>query len=61
MNDNTLSSEEEKSYDEWVAKNLAYIHDHKQSISVMKTLFIEGFRAGVLYRDQIDAEQHLQK
>lgn len=61
MNDNTLLSEEEKSYDEWVAKNLAYIHDHKQSITVMKKLYIEGFRAGMSYTDRINSETQLQK
>lgn len=60
MNDDELLNEE-KSYYEWVAKNLSYIHDNKSSVSVMKKLYTEGFMAGFAYRDKINATEQLQK
>jgi hypothetical protein len=53
--------DEEKSYNDWVSNNLAYINDNKQSISVMKKLYIEGFAAGFVHRDKINAMEQLQK
>lgn len=61
MNNDTELSDEEKSYDEWVTKNLLYIHNHKQSITVMKKLYIEGFRAGMSYIGRLNSETQLQK
>lgn len=53
--------DEEKSYDEWVSKNLPYIHDHKASIGVMKKVYMDGFASGFEYRKRLSAQEHLQK
>jgi hypothetical protein len=54
-------SDEEKSYHEWVTNNLSFIGQHKQSISIMKKLYMEGFAAGWQYRKEYDAKEWLQK
>jgi hypothetical protein len=53
--------DEEKSYHEWVSKNLSYISKHKDAISVMKKLYMEGFASGFKYKQQILAKEQLQK
>lgn len=53
--------DEEKSYHEWVSKNLNYISKHKESISVMQKLYMEGFAAGFHHKFRISAEEYLQK
>lgn len=53
--------DEEKSYNDWVSKNLAYINQHKTSINVMKKLYMEGFAAGFIYKNKINAMEQLQK
>lgn len=53
--------DEEKSYNEWVAKNLDYIRKHKESVSVMQKLYMDGFAAGFVHRNKIDATEQLQK
>jgi hypothetical protein len=53
--------DEEKSYDEWVSKNLSFISQNKQSINVMKKLYIEGFAAGWKYKKESQAKEWLQK
>lgn len=53
--------DEEKSYNDWVSHNLNYINQHKQSIAVMKKLYLEGFAAGFVHRDRISAMEQLQK
>jgi hypothetical protein len=53
--------DKEKSYHEWVSKNLKYISQHKDSISVMQKLYMEGFAAGFHYKQQLRAEEYLQK
>jgi hypothetical protein len=60
MNEEYLC-DEEKSYNEWVAKNLSYISKHKQSIEVMRKLYMDGFAAGFVHRDKINAAEQLQK
>lgn len=62
MNDlEELMCDEEKSYNDWVKNNLTYINQHKQSIIVMKKLYMEGFAAGFVHRDKINAMEQLQK
>lgn len=61
MNTNEEFSDEEKSYHEWVSKNLPFIGQHKQSLNVMKKLYLEGFAAGWQYRKEYDAREWLQK
>lgn len=53
--------DEEKSYHEWVSKNLEYIQQNKQHISVMKKLYMEGFAAGFVHRNKVNAQEQLQK
>ena len=53
--------DEEKSYYEWVSKNLEYIQQNKQHISVMKKLYMEGFAAGFVHRNKVNAQEQLQK
>lgn len=61
MSENEDLSDKEKSYHEWVTKNLSFINQHKQSINVMKKLYLEGFAAGWQYRKEYDAKEWLQK
>lgn len=53
--------DEEKSYHEWVADNLAFVKENKQHISVMKKLYMEGFAAGYVYRNIVNEQEQLQK
>lgn len=53
--------DEEKSYHEWVAKNLEYIQQNKSHVSVMKKLYMEGFAAGYQNRKEYNAQEWLQK
>lgn len=53
--------DEEKSYHEWVSKNLEYIQQNKQHIGVMKKLYMEGFAAGFVHRNKVNAQEQLQK
>jgi len=61
IDNNEDLSDEEKSYYEWVSNNLSFINQHKQSINVMKTLYLEGFAAGWQCRKEYDAKEWLQK
>lgn len=53
--------DEEKSYNDWVSHNLDYINKNKTSIGVMKKLYMDGFAAGFVYKQQINAMEQLQK
>jgi hypothetical protein len=61
MIENEDFSDEEKSYHEWVTKNLSFINQHKQSINVMKKLYMEGFAAGWQSKKQYQSQEWLQK
>ena len=61
MSEDEDFSDEEKSYHEWVTKNLSFISQNKQSINVMKKLYMEGFAAGWQYRKEFQAKEWLQK
>lgn len=58
---NTELCDEEKSYNDWVSNNLSYINQHKQSIHIMKKIYMDGFAAGFVHKDRINAEYQLQK
>jgi len=60
MNDEELS-DEEKSFNEWVGKNLDYISNNKIHLKVMKKLYMQGFAAGFQHKQKITAEEYLQK
>lgn len=53
--------DEEKSYHEWVSKNLEYLSQNKQHVSVMKTLYMQGFAAGFQHKKELQAKDWLQK
>lgn len=53
--------DEEKSYNEWVKENLHYLQINKQHISVMRKVYMDGFAAGFVYRNKINAMEQLQK
>lgn len=53
--------DEEKSYHEWVAKNIEYIGQNKTHVSVMKKLYMEGFAAGFQYKKELQSKEWLQK
>jgi hypothetical protein len=54
-------SDEEKSFHEWIERNIQYVNQNKSSIHVMKDLYISGFAAGWLHRDKYNAMEQLQK
>lgn len=53
--------DEEKSYHEWVSKNLVFVNQNKSSISIMKQLYMAGFANGFTHQRKIKAEEQLQK
>ena len=61
MNSEIDLCDEEKSYNEWVKNNLAYISSNKQHVGVMKKLYMDGFAAGFVHRNKINVEEQLQK
>lgn len=54
-------SDEEKFYYDWVKNNLEYINQYKNSIEVMKKLYMAGFADGFTYRRKMTAQEELQK
>lgn len=61
MSNDDYICDEEKSYNEWVQKNIAYLSSNKQHISVMKKLYMEGFAAGFMYKQKLAVQEQLQK
>jgi hypothetical protein len=61
MKDQQEISDEEVSYNEWVSQNLVFINQNKNSVTVMKKLYLEGFAAGWQYRKEHEAREWLQK
>jgi hypothetical protein len=61
MNNNEFISDEELSYNEWVANNLDYINQNKTHISVMKKLYMDGFAAGFVHKYQMNLMEQLEK
>jgi hypothetical protein len=59
MNDEIC--DEEKSFHVWLSNNLKYVSQHKESIMVMKKLYMEGFAAGFHHKHIILAAEQLQK
>lgn len=53
--------DEEKSYHEWVSKNIEYIQQNKSHVSVMKKLYMQGFAAGFQYSEQLRSHEYFQK
>lgn len=63
MNMNTIEEmcDEEKSYHEWVSKNLDYIQQNKTHVNVMKKLYMDGFAAGFQFKKELQSKEWLQK
>ena len=59
MNDDLC--DEERNYYEWVSNNLSFINQNKQSVNVMKKLYMEGFAAGWQNKKEFQAKEWLQK
>lgn len=53
--------DEEKSYHEWVSKNLEYLQHNKSHVGVMKKLYMEGFAAGFQFKKEFQSKEWLQK
>lgn len=53
--------DEEKSYHEWVSKNLEYLQHNKSHVGVMKKLYMEGFAAGFQFKKELQSKEWLQK
>lgn len=60
-NDDEFMCDEEKSYHEWVSKNIDFIGKHKTSIGAMKKVYMDGFAAGFIFKLKISAKEQLQK
>ena len=59
--DDEFLSDEEKSYNEWVSNNLPFLSQHRQFIQYMKKIYIDGFVAGYVHHNKINAQIQLQK
>jgi hypothetical protein len=61
MNNEEKLSDEEKSYNKWVSENLFYINQYKQSLNVMKKIYLDGFAAGWQFKKEYTATEWLEK
>lgn len=61
MSEDDEICDEEKSYHEWVSKNLEYLQQNKSHVAVMKKLYMEGFASGFQYKKELQAKEWLQK
>jgi hypothetical protein len=61
MKDKQELSDEEISYNDWVSQNLVFINQNKNSVGVMKKLYIEGYAAGWQAKKEYQAKEWMQK
>lgn len=61
MKDKEELSDEEISYNDWVSQNLVFINQNKNSVTVMKKLYIEGYAAGWQAKKEYQAKEWMQK
>ena len=61
MKDQQELSDEEISYNDWVSQNLVFINQNKNSVGVMKKLYIEGYAAGWQAKKEYQAKEWMQK
>ncbi len=54
-------SDEEISYNDWVSKNLVFINQNKNYVTVMKKLYIDGYAAGWQAKKEYQAREWMQK
>lgn len=61
MDDNEEICDEENSYNYWVAKNLTFINQNKNSVAIMKKLYVDGYVAGWQAKKEYQAKEWMQK
>ena len=61
MKDQEELSDEEISYSDWVSQNLVFINQNKNSVTVMKKLYIDGYAAGWQAKKEYQAKEWIQK
>ena len=61
MKDQQELSDEEISYNDWVSQNLVFINQNKNSVTVMKKLYIDGYAAGWQAKKEYQAKEWMQK
>lgn len=54
-------SDEEISYNNWVSENLIFINQNKNSLGVMKKLYMEGYAAGWQSKKEYRSKEWMQK
>jgi hypothetical protein len=61
MKDQEELGDEEISYNDWVSQNLVFINQYKNSVTVMKKLYIDGYAAGWQAKKEYQAKEWMQK
>ena len=61
MKDQEKLSDEEISYKNWVSQNLVFINQNKNSVAVMKKLYMDGYAAGWQAKKEYQAKEWMQK
>ena len=61
MKDQQELSDEEISYNDWVSQNLVFINQNKNSVGVMKKLYIDGYAAGWQSKKEYQGKEWMQK
>ena len=61
MKDQQELSDEEISYNDWVSQNLVFINQNKNSVTVMKKLYIDGYAAGWQSKKEYQGKEWMQK
>ena len=61
MKDQEELSDEENSYNDWVSQNLVFINQNKNSVGVMKKLYIDGYAAGWQSKKEYQGKEWMQK
>lgn len=54
-------SDEEISYNDWVSENLIFINQNKNSLGVMKKLYMDGYAAGWQSKKEYQSKEWMQK
>ena len=61
MKDQKELSDEEISYNDWVSENLIFINQNKNSVAIMKRLYIDGYAAGWQAKKKYQAKEWMEK
>lgn len=61
MNNQEDLCDEEKSYHEWFTKNSSFANQWKHIIHIIEKIYKDGFAAGFVHREKINAMEQLQK